>query len=106
MSESAKDIQLLELKDTIAQLNNLIKNQSEIMAGLQKTIDNLRLELSNKQSELDYCKAKLFGASSEKSKTPFEFLLESRPNEKMTDEQLDSLSPWNENVKQICQNNS
>ena len=35
-----------------------------------------------------------------------EFLLESRPNEKMTDEQLDSLSPWNENVKQICQNNS
>lgn len=52
MSESAKDIQLLELKDTIAQLNNLIKNQSEIMAGLQKTIDNLRLELSNKQSEL------------------------------------------------------
>ena len=71
MSESAKDIQLLELKDTIAQLNNLIKNQSEIMAGLQKTIDNLRLELSNKQSELEYCKAKLFGASSEKSKTPF-----------------------------------
>lgn len=71
MSESAKDIQLLELKDTITQLNNLIKNQSEIMAGLQKTIDNLRLELSNKQSELDYCKAKLFGASSEKSKTPF-----------------------------------
>ena len=35
-----------------------------------------------------------------------EFLLESRPNEKMTDEQLDRLSPWNENVKQICQNNS
>ena len=35
-----------------------------------------------------------------------EFLLESRPNEKMTDEQLDSLSPWNEKVKQICQNNS
>lgn len=35
-----------------------------------------------------------------------EFLLESRPNEKMTDEQLESLSPWNENVKQICKNNS
>ena len=31
-----------------------------------------------------------------------EFLLESRPNEKMTDKQLESLSPWNENVKQIC----
>lgn len=35
-----------------------------------------------------------------------EITMESRPNEKMTDEQLDSLSPWNENVKQICQNNS
>ena len=48
MSESAKDIQLLELKDTIAQLNNLIKNQSEIMAGLQKTIDNLRLDVKER----------------------------------------------------------
>lgn len=35
-----------------------------------------------------------------------EFLLKSRPDEKMTDEQLESLSPWNENVKQICKNNS
>lgn len=35
-----------------------------------------------------------------------EFLLESRPDEKMTDEQLESLSPWNENVKQICKINS
>lgn len=35
-----------------------------------------------------------------------EFLLKSRPDEKMTDEQLESLSPWNENVKQICNNNS
>ena len=35
-----------------------------------------------------------------------EFLLESRPDEKMTDEQLESLLPWNENVKQICKINS
>ena len=35
-----------------------------------------------------------------------EFLLKSRPDEKMTDEQLESLPPWNENVKQICKNNS
>lgn len=67
MSESAKDIQLLKLKDTITQLNNLIKNQSEIMAGLQKTIDNLRLELSNKQSEFDYCKRSFLNLSKKKS---------------------------------------
>ena len=39
MAQSSKDIQLLELKDTIAQLNNLI-------SGLQKTIDNLNLQLA------------------------------------------------------------
>ena len=52
MAQSSKDIQLLELKDTIAQLNNLI-------SGLQKTIDNLNLQLANKDAELNYLKSKL-----------------------------------------------
>ena len=34
-------------------------------------IDDLRQELSNKQAEVDYLKAKLFGAFSEKLKAPF-----------------------------------
>ena len=59
MAQSSKDIQLLELKDTIAQLNNLI-------SGLQKTIDNLNLQLANKDAELNYLKSKLFGSSSER----------------------------------------
>ena len=63
MAQSSKDIQLLELKDTIAQLNNLI-------SGLQKTIDNLNLQLANKDAELNYLKSKLFGSSSERFKTP------------------------------------
>lgn len=63
MAQSSKDIQLLELKDTISQLNNLI-------SSLQKTIDNLNLQLANKDAELDYLKSKLFGASSERFKTP------------------------------------
>lgn len=41
------------------------------MSSLQKTIEELRQELSNKQAELDYFKAKLFGSSSEKRKEPF-----------------------------------
>lgn len=63
MVQSPKDIQLLELKDTISQLNNLI-------SSLQKTIDNLNMQLTNKDAELNYLKAKLFGTSSERFKTP------------------------------------
>ena len=41
------------------------------MDSLQKTIEDLRQELSNKQAEVDYLKARLFGSSSEKLKAPF-----------------------------------
>ena len=68
MPRSAKDIQLAELKDTILQLNELIRTQTQTMETLQKTIDHLQQELSNKNSELDYLKAKLFGSSSERSR--------------------------------------
>ncbi len=71
MPQSAKDIQLLELKDTISQLNELIHTQTETMSSLQKTIEDLHQQLSNKQAELDYCKAKLYGASSERFQPPF-----------------------------------
>lgn len=71
MPRSAKDIQLTELKDTILKLNELIMSQTKAMDSLQKTIEGLRQELSNKQAEVDYLKAKLFGSSSEKYKVPF-----------------------------------
>lgn len=71
MPRSAKDIQFLEFKDTISQLNELIRSQTKAMESLQKTIEQLQQELSNKQAEVDYFKAKLFGSSSERFKTPF-----------------------------------
>ena len=71
MPRSAKDIQLTELKDTISKLNELILTQTKSMDSLQKTIEDLRQELSNKQAEIDYLKARLFGASSEKARVPF-----------------------------------
>ena len=71
MPRSAKDIQLTELKDTISKLNELIMTQTKSMESLQKTIEGLRQELGNKQAEVDYLKAKLFGSSSEKLKSPF-----------------------------------
>ena len=61
MPRSAKDIQLIELKDTISKLNELILAQTSSIDSLQKTIEDLRQELSNKQAEVDYLKAKLFG---------------------------------------------
>ncbi|MDE7249287.1 MAG: IS66 family transposase [Lachnospiraceae bacterium] len=67
MPRSAKDIQLIELKDTISKLNELISTQTRTMDSLNKTIE----ELGNKQAEVDYLKAKMFGSSSEKLKAPF-----------------------------------
>ena len=32
------------------------------------------------------------------------YLLEQRPNESMSDGQFEKLTPWNEEVKQRCQN--
>ena len=71
MPRSAKDIQLLELKDTISKLNELILAQTGSIDSLQKTVESLRQELCNKQAEVDYLKAKLFGSSSEKLGAPF-----------------------------------
>ena len=71
MPAQAKDIRLLELKDTVSQLNESVRTQAKTMESLQKTIEDLRQELCNKQAELDYLKTKLFGSSSEKRKAPF-----------------------------------
>ena len=69
MPRSTKEIQLIELKDTVSQLNTLISTQMKTMDSLNKTIEELRQELKNQKAENDYLKSKLFGSSSEK--TPF-----------------------------------
>lgn len=88
MPRSARDIRLTELKDTISKLNELIMTQTKSMDSLQKTIENLRQELSNKQAEVDYLKAKLFSSSSEKCKSPFPGqmnLYEELPDERISE---------------------
>jgi len=66
------DIYILELKDTIAQLNNTISAQNQLIASLQKTIDEHNASeekknqiISNLQAQLDFLKQKLFGSTSE-----------------------------------------
>ena len=67
MADSAKDLQLRELKDTISQLNKsvemlqkTIEAQNEMLAGVKQERDNLK-------EQVEYLTKKLFGASSERS---------------------------------------
>ena len=61
MAKSSRDIQLLELKDMISQLNTTIKM-------LNETISRQQTENNNLKAELEWFKQKLFGASSERRK--------------------------------------
>lgn len=73
MATTAKDIQLRELKDTVIQLNETIRSQTELIKSLQKTIDQNSTAYSKLQEEFrvlkeqnDFLMKKLFGKSSEK----------------------------------------
>ena len=73
MSSDRSDIRLIELKDTISQLNQTIRLQTEMIKDLRKTIEEHHASdekkdqiISNLQAEISYLKARLFGSSSEK----------------------------------------
>lgn len=59
MEDSAQDLQLRELRDTITELNKLV-------ATLNSTISEMKAERDRYKEEAEYFKKKLFGASSEK----------------------------------------
>ena len=59
MTKSSKDIQLLELKDMITQLNFTIKTLNDTVARQQSENDNLKAELA-------WFRQKMFGSSSER----------------------------------------
>lgn len=69
MPKGVKDLQLLELKDTISQLNTTIRSQNEMIRSLQKTLEDQSTQkdqvIANLQAQLDYLKQKLFGSTSE-----------------------------------------
>ena len=72
MASGVKDIQLLELKDTISQLNKTISTQNELISSLQKMLEERNakdaekdLLIANLQSQLAYLKNKVFGSTSE-----------------------------------------
>ena len=73
MSEK-KDFQLIELKDTITQLNIMIKAQTAMIESLQKSMDALKEQLASKEqdnanlkAQIKFLSDKLYGTSSEKT---------------------------------------
>ena len=72
MPSGVRDIQLLELKDTISQLNNTISTQNELIRSLQEMLQERDAKdsekdqlIANLQAQLDYLKTRLFGSTSE-----------------------------------------
>ena len=67
MSSEAMSIQFRELRDTIAQLNNTIKTQNDLM---QKQLEEKDRIIANLTAQLEFLKTKLFGSTSEKKTDP------------------------------------
>jgi len=66
MAKSASEQQILELKDTILQLNTTIKALNELIVSLQKEKEASNQEVANLKAQLEYMKHKMFGSSSER----------------------------------------
>ena len=68
MARAAKDSRIMEMKDTISQLNTVINSQNELTRSLQDTVRGCNETIGNLQEQTDYLTKKLFGTSSEKSR--------------------------------------
>ena len=66
MANSAKDLQLRELKDMISNLNEMIRNLQATIETMNAREAALQQERDNLKDEVELLKKKLFGASSEK----------------------------------------
>ena len=68
MAGSAKDSKIMELKDTISQLNTVIENQNELVMSLRSTVDECNATIAGLRGQVEYLTKKLFGTKSEKTK--------------------------------------
>ena len=110
MANSAKDLQLLELKDTISELNKLVKTLQDTIAALNSREAELKQERDNLKAEVELLTKKLFGASSEKRKGPSQIegqlsLFDNQPdvfNEAEAEENPSAVENEEELVKQAA----
>lgn len=66
MADSPKDLQFREMKDTITELNKLIKTLRETIEMMKAQQEQVSQERDNLKEQVDYLTRKLFGSSSEK----------------------------------------
>ena len=68
MAGSARDIQMRELKDTVSELNKLIKTLQQTIEAANAREAALCQERDNLKEQIDYLTKRIFGTSSEKGK--------------------------------------
>lgn len=54
MARAAKDSRIMEMKDTISQLNTVINSQNELIKSLQGTVRGCNETIANLQEQIDY----------------------------------------------------
>ena len=69
MEKSVNDSRIMEQKDMVSQLNRVINSQNELITSLRGTVEECNATISSLREQVDYLTRKLFGTSSEKSKT-------------------------------------
>ena len=72
MARDSRDQQLIELKDTIKELNNTIRNLNALIDAANKREEEHLQKEQVLQEQIDYLTKKLFGKSSEKRSDDFE----------------------------------
>ena len=72
MARDSRDQQLIELKDTIKELNNTIRNLNALIDAANKREEEHLQKEQILQEQIDYLTKKLFGKSSEKRSDDFE----------------------------------
>lgn len=101
MANSAKDLQFRELKDTISELNKLVKTLQETIDSLNSREAELKQERDNLKAEVELLTKKLFGASSEKRKGPLQ-----NPDQLSIFDVCDDLGVFNEAEAEENQENT
>lgn len=95
MANNSKDLQLRELKDTITELNSLIKALQATLDDMRKSKEESDQALKNAREEIEYLRKKLFGSSSEKQSLdiPGQYNLFNEAELEQNDEVYEELFP-------------
>lgn len=69
MAKNINDSRIMQQNDTISQLNMVVSIQNGLITSLRSTVEECNATISSLREQVEYLTQKLFGTSSEKSKT-------------------------------------